>query len=356
MRTLALPFLAATLVASPHLLAQDLTVHSTSDVHFYGALGKVISFASRFGGGDKEDNKNTTTYIAGHRLRTDNGSSATIIDLDAGRITSIDNKAKSYYSLTFAEMAQMAKQMEDSMRVAMQRAKAQPKQPDQKGDVKIDYQVAVDRPGEKADIAGSPAERLFMTITMKADVTPEGEPTQEAGKMVFFVDEWIAKDAPQVAAMKEFTKAYADKVGSAFRQEARGTQQAFAFNPQLKQGFEAAAKERAKVPGVPMRSTTYVVFVPANMEFDRNLALNATPVAAPTTEEKKGGLRGMMRSIKKAAEEADKNGEGRTQQPKQGTMMSVTTEVQSVDKGRIDPAMFAPPAGYKEMKPQMMGR
>ena len=361
MRTLTRSSLAVAIaLSSTSLAAQDVTVHGRSDAHYYGAFGKIMSFAARFGGGDRDADKSTTTYLSGHKLRTDNARSSTIVDVEAGRLTSIDHKEKTFTSFTFDEMAAIAKRMQDSMQVAMQRAKEQakeqPKSPNQKGDVKLEYKLSVDRPGDRSKIAGYDAERLFMTITMQADVTPEGEKTQEAGKMVFFTDEWISKDAAQVAAMKEFTRAYAQKVGSAFREETRSMQAAFNTNPQLKEGFEAAAKERAKLPGVPLRTTTYVVFVPAGLEFDRQLALNDVAASPkPDSSEKKGGggLRGMMRGLQKAAEEANKKSDKPAAPPKQGTMMSVTTEVQSVETGRIDAAIFSPPAGYREIKPQL---
>ncbi len=337
------------------LRAQDVTVHSTSDVRFHGALGKVIGFAARFGGGNSDADKTSTTYLSGHKMRTDNGRTSMIFDVDAERLTSIDNKDKTFTSMTFAEMAAAMQRMQDSMKVAAQREKERAKPSDEKGEVKLDFKVSVDRPGDKATIAGYPTERLFMTITTRADVTPEGEKTQEAGTMVFLMDEWISKDAAQVAAMKEFSKAYAAKMGKAFRDEARSLQAAFATNPQIKQGFEAAAAERAKLPGVALRSTTYVVFVPAGMEFDRQRALGDVAAApADNPEEKKGGgFRGMVRGIKKAAEEANKKGNAPAEPPKQGTMMTVSTEVQSVEKGRIDAATFAPPAGYREIKPRL---
>lgn len=351
--TLALAIAIAPLPST--VAAQDVTVHATTDTRFYGALGKMMSFAARMGGGGKDADKASTTYMSGHRMRTDNALGAVIFDVDAGRMIMVDHKEKSYTSMTFAEMAEMASRAQDSMKVAVEKAKAQEKDPAAKGDVKMDYKVSVDRPGDKSKIAGYDAERLFMTITMRADVTPEGEKTQEAGKMIFFIDEWISKDAAQVAAMKEFSRAYGEKVGKAFREEARSMQAAFASNPQIKEGVEAAARERAKLPGVSLRSTSYVVFVPADMEFDRKLALSDGASAPAATEEKKsgGGLRGMMRGIQKAAEEANKSGDKPAAPPKQSTMLSATTEVESVDKGAVNGSMFAPPAGYREKKVKM---
>ena len=63
------------------------------------------------------------------------------------------------------------------------------------------------------------------------------------------------------------------KAGDAYRAQASGLQAVFASDTRIKDGFDAAAKELAKMQGIALSSTTYVTLVPANMTFDRNLAL-----------------------------------------------------------------------------------
>lgn len=354
---LATALAAAAPLTTSALSAQDVTVHSTSTVRFYGGFGKLMSMAARFGGKNLNEPIAGTTYISGHKMRSDNGDNAAIIDLDAGRWINIDNKAKTYTSMTFEEMSAMLHNMADSIKAGSREAAAKEKSSDAKGDVDLKYQVKVDRPGEHAKIAGADAERVFMTITTTANVTPEGEKTQEAGSMVFFVDEWVSKDAAQVAAMREFQKLYVQKLGQEFQGTVKSLDAAFSANPQMREGFEAAAKERAKVPGVSVRSTTYVAFVPAGMTFDRQLALNdgASAAPAPEPEQKKGGgLRGMMNRVKQMSEEAKKQENAPASPPKQATMSTVKTEVDRIETGRVDPSLFAPPAGYKEVQMQRM--
>lgn len=355
MRTLARSvfsaFVVASVIVAPAIAAQDVTVHTASTVRFLGGFGRIMSIAARFGGQKLNEPVAGATYISGHKMRTETGNDASIVDLDAERITTIDNKAKTYTTMTFAEMAAMLHTMGDSLKAATNQAAADGKKSGEKGDVDMKWQVKVDRPGERTKIAGADAERVFMTITTTANVTPEGEKTQEAGSMVFLVDEWVSKDAAQAAAMKEFERVYVQKLGREFQSTAKSLDAAFSANPQMKEGFIAAAKERQKVGGVSLRSTTYVSFVPANMTFDRQLALNeqaAAPAAEP--EEKKGGLRGMMKGLKKMADDASKNEGKPAGPPKQSTMMTVKTEVDRIETGRVDPAMFAPPAGYKEVQ------
>ena len=354
-------FLAATLLPSL-LAAQGVVVQSASDVHFFGSLGTMVGIAAKLGGAQMHEVQGTTS-IAGHKMRVESENAATIIDADAGRFTHIDHKQKTYTSMTFADMATAMQQATQSARQSAQQAKAEqakdPKAP--KGDVTVNYKVAVDRPGEHAKIAGYDAERVFLTITMEAEATPEGQKTEQVGSMVFLLDQWRSKDAPQIAAIEEFQRAYAQKVGQTFRPTVEGIQAAFSADPRIKTGFEAAGKEMAKVPGVALRSVTYVAGVPAGMTFDRQLVLNDAGAAATADNAKKddapksGGFRGLMGALKSAAQDANKKpADNKTAEtPKQGTMMSVTDEVKTITRGAVPPTTFDVPAGYRDVTPKI---
>ena len=113
-------------------------------------------------------------------------------------------------------------------------------------------------------------------------------------------------------------------------------------------GFAALARERQKIQGAALRSTTFVAFVPANMTFDRQLALNdvASTPAAAEGEKKGGGVRGMMGRLQKMADEASKKED---RPASQMTMMTVKSEVGEISRSRVDAALFSPPAGYREV-------
>ncbi len=353
MRTTVRRVVIAAAMAWPTTLpAQDVTVESVVDTRFYGALGKVIGIAARFGGANLHDVP-TTTMVSKHKMRTENDNSATVIDVDAGQWMEVDHKRKSYTTMTFADMAAAVDEAARSAKASREKSAADnAKNPDAaKGDMNLKYAVAVDRTGEHQRIAGYDAERVFITIAVEGEVTPEGEKTQQAGSLVMLLDQWMTKSAPQIAAMEEFYKAFATKSGQTFRKQADNMQAAFQADPRLKEGMEAAAKELKKVSGVAMRSTTYAVLLPAGMKFDRKLTLNDVAVATPaaTAEKPKRGLRGMMGAVKAAAEEAaSKSSDSKAPEPmKQTTLLAVTDEVKSISTGAVPTSMFAPPAGYK---------
>ena len=174
----------------------------------------------------------------------------------------------------------------------------------------------------------------------------------------------MSKDAPQIAAMEDFQRAYAQKVGQTFRPPMQSLQAAFSSDPRIKEGFEASAKELQKVSGVSLRSMTYAVAVPAGMTFDRQLVLTgaATAAAADSTAKKddkpkSGGFRGLMGAIKSAAEDANKSSTDKNAPPpqaKQGTLLSVNDEVKTITRGAVPPETFDVPAGYREVKPRAL--
>jgi len=366
MRTPRLVLLAAAIVLPSVMPAQGVTVQNTTNVRFYGALGTFVRMAARMGGAKMSDIQ-STTVVAGHKLRTESENTATIIDVDGGRFTTIDNKQKTYTTMTFAEMAAAMEQAAQSMRQSAQQREAEQakaakdakaSKPD-KSDVTFRYKVAADRPGQREKIAGYDAERVFLTITIEADTAAEGQKPEQAGSLVLLLDSWRSTDAPQLAAMQEFQRAYAQKVGETFRPPVDALKSAYSFDPRIKEGFAAAAKEMAKVPGVPLRSVTYVAAVPATMTFDRQLVLADAGAAPPADAAKKddapkkGGFRGLFGAIKNAAEEASKQSadkSGKADEQKQVTLLSVSEEAQSITRGAVPPGTFDPPAGYREIK------
>jgi hypothetical protein len=356
--------LLALAVLPTSLLAQGLTIHSVNDVRFQGALGAIASMAAKFSGTNMHDMP-TTMYVSGHKLRTESGNTATIIDADAGRITNIDNKQKTYSSMTFDEMAEIMRRAQQSAKENNARSTSGPKQQSKdskpEGEMKFKYKVETDRPGQREKIAGYDADRMFLTITIEGEATPEGGQTEQVGSLVFLLDQWMSKDAPQTQAMAEFQRAYAAKAGQAFRSQTQAVQAAFTADPRMKGGFDAAAKEMAKIQGTALRSVVYVSLVPPGMQFDRSLALNDAATAEKsdkaTPEEKpKGGFGGLMGKLKAAADEANKQQQQGSSKssapPKQGTLLTMKDEVQSITTGAVPADMFAPPAGYREIKPQ----
>ena len=341
--------------------AQGVVVQSTTDTHLMGGLGTLASFAARMGGGSMSDNHQTTT-VSAHKLKTESGNTATIIDADAGSFTTIDNNKKTYMTMTFAQMAAAMQQARQNMANQMNKSQDTPAAaPDApKSNMDMKYTVKVDRTGEHQKVAGYDAERVFLTISVEGTAKPDTGGSQKVGTIVLLVDQWLSKDAPQIAAMKDFQTAYMGNAGNAFQTQASGLQAAFASDPRIKDGFDAAAKELAKMQGISLSSTTYVTLVPPNMTFDRNLALgDAAADAAKKDDAPKSGSRfgGLMGALKSAAGKASQQSDDKstsTEPPKQATLMTLTDQVTSITQEAVPASVFAVPAGYREIQSPML--
>ncbi|MEO7041243.1 MAG: hypothetical protein ABI035_03175 [Gemmatimonadaceae bacterium] len=365
MRGLLRTSLVACVLVPSILSAQGVVVQSTTDTHLMGPLGALAGFAARMGGASMNDNHQTTT-ISGHKLKTESGNTATIIDADAGSFTSIDNKQKTYTTMTFAQLAAAMQQARQKMAAQMNKPQDSPATDPNapKNNIDLKYSVKVDPTGEHQKVAGYDAEHVFLTISVEGAAKPDnGGSQQQVGTIVLLIDQWLSKDAPQIAAMKDFQKAYMGKAGDAFRAQASGLQAVFASDPRIKDGMDAAAKELAKMQGISLRSTTYVTLVPPNMAFDRNLALgdasaaaaaDANTASAPKSGGRFGGLMGAIKSAAAKASEQPANNSTSTEPPKQATLMTLTDQVTSITPGAVPASAFAVPAGYREIQSPML--
>jgi hypothetical protein len=362
--------LALILLGPTGLWGQGLTVESVVDTRFEGALGSVMGLASRMAGTNLR-NIATTTYLEGHRMRVDSALSGSIFDLDAERVIQIDHKQKTYTSTTFAEMRQAFERAQASAEESRAKQKAKKgAAAEPKGDIKVKARVTVERPGQRERIAGYDTERVFVTILLEAEATPEGQRTEQVGTMVLLMDQWISSNAPQVSAFTEFYRLFSEKLGREFRSQLQGLQAVFAMYPSLAEGMEAAAQEMQKIKGIPLRSAMHFVLVPPNMAFDRQLALDratasaaaaaATPAEPAESAQKKksGGFGGFMKKLGTVAAEAGKKmgksgqSESASAPPQQSTLVVMTDEVKSITTGAVAAAMFAPPGDYREVRPR----
>jgi hypothetical protein len=320
---------AALALAATPLTAQEFTIQSATTFK----MGGVLGFAARMGGMPKETFE--TTYLSGHKLRTDNKDSGTIIDADAGVFTMINKKDKWYTTMSFDQMAAMMKQAQAQAKASQQQAQAEAaKNKKENGDVEVKYSAKVDVTGKQEQIAGFNAKQALLTLSADASARPEGEKDmQQAGSLVVLVDMWNTEAAPHAQAMKSFQDAYAKKAASELGSGARGMEALYASYPGMKEAMEAAAKEMKKVPGISVRTATYIVLVPPDKKFDRELAMSGGKADDEKKEEKKGGFGkalGGLLAPKKQEEQS-----GQQAEAKQSNVMVVTNEVREVKRMRL---------------------
>jgi hypothetical protein len=324
--------------------AQDVQYRTTSKVEMKGALGAIAKIASKFGGGGTGDAVQTTS-IKGARMRTDDGDqSSVIVDLDKSSFTMLDHRRKTYTVVTVAQMAQALDSLSKAMAPAQAAAQPQPAAGDGgRADVKFDLKV--DPTGEKKPVAGADAERTWITLTTDVAYTPEGETkAEDAGRIVMFVDQWNSKDHPAWKAMQEFQR----KTPAMFEQQGSRSSAALAGQPGMTAAMAKAAEEASKIEGLDMLSTTYMVMVAPDKQFDRTLAMSEKPVeekkgpsASDVAKSALGGILGRKKQEEKPAQEEPP--------PDQVTLVVVTQQVTDVSTASLPASLFEVPAGYREV-------
>ena len=109
----------------------------------------------------------STHYITADRMRMAGGDSDTIVDLEAGKITNIDHKKKSYYETTFEELQQFLAEMNEVL-------ESNPMMETMLGKAK---DVQVQKTAETRDILGHTCTKYVLSMGEKFKetlwVTPE---------------------------------------------------------------------------------------------------------------------------------------------------------------------------------------
>jgi hypothetical protein len=335
----------------------------------YTETSKVEAFMSLPGMGAPI---HSTTSVAGGRVRTDTDDQSTIMDYVDGRMTEIDHKAKTYWSLTFAEMMANAEAMmanaKAEMANAQQEAQAERQQAQQQ-EVKLDFDLKVDRLGDGGMVAGYPTQHVLVVLQAKAtSETPDPETGDEvSGTMVFATDMWVSKEFPGYQALQDAQMQAAKDLSPEMRKQMEQTAESSRDMMAGMQGIQGGgdgmqkmAEEMQKIDGTPLRSLTYQIMLPEGVEFDRDavLAMADKPIpsfslgAAMKQGVKEGvknaisgglgGLLGRKKEEPKPAEQAE---------PAQAILMRFTTTVEDVSTAALPESTFRPDASYKEVQP-----
>lgn len=166
-----------------------------------------------------------SVYIKGSKMARIGSANASIIDLNAGTITTINNERHTYSTQTF-----------DEMRARMQEAQQRMNHGQPVADTQFD--VKVDRTGQTRTIDGRDATETVLTLTAKSDGAK--------GQMVVKVVSWLVSAD---AAMHE--------AGDFYKKLAQQFAYAFAGSPGLGSagsGIAAAYREMMKLDGYPLLS------------------------------------------------------------------------------------------------------
>jgi len=319
----------------------DFKTSSTTKLTFKGALGTMMKMV----GGNKPTT--STQYIQGHKSRQDNIddegkiTTSSIIDLDREVMINIDHKKKEYTEMTFAEWRDMFKGLGE-------KAKTAPDQPKSETDVKISFDVKVDRTGEKKNIAGYETEKVILTLTAKGEAQDTKSAETGKGGMIVRSTNWLAGKVKGYEEVQAFYLAFAEKLGMmSSGGPAQMIESLSKMNPQLAEAMKKLEHEGKKLQGVALMTETV---------FETWAEPSEKQTQAPTAQAEEqqppksvGGLLGGLG--KKLGQKAAKKDDGASSDGRSVLMESVS-EVTSIGSTSVDAGLFAAPAGYKKKERQ----
>jgi hypothetical protein len=272
----------------------------------------------------------TTVSVKGNRMAHRTANHATVIDLDAQTITSIDLQKKTYSVMTFDDMKQTMDQAAQKMK---------------QNDTNVSFKVTAKSTGNTKPIGGFDTREMTVRMEMQATDQQSGQ----SGGMVIDMDLWLAPSMPGYQEVREFNRRMAAKLDWT-----PGSQMA-AGQTNVAKGMAAAYKEMGKLDGIP-------VFQTMTMN-GQSQPGSASAGSAPQGQQQQqqqqqasrpslaGALGGLALGRKKQQDDSSNASSGSGNSGAPPSLMESTTELSSFSADPVDDAQFAVPAGFKKVEP-----
>ncbi len=300
---------------------------STTATKFHGFLGSMMKMA---GGGNIPQNQ--TMYLQGDLQRTDHGNdkgellTSNIVDLNREVFINIDHKKKEYTEMTFAEWKAMFEKMK-----GQGSGKAEKPSKTDKSDVKVDFDVKVDRTNERQTIAGFNAQKAILTMKAKGEQQATADKSGGSGSMTIISNHWLVKDVAAYEEMTAFSRKFAEKLGMPFSQ---GGSQNFVqamsrMNPEMVKGMEKLAEEGKKLEGFAVKTET-------------SFEMDGSSTGGQQMPDLGGMLGGLGKKSNKPAQEGAAS--------EKNVLFESVTETLELKTGTLSPELFKVNAEYKKVE------
>lgn len=356
---------AASVTPTP-LEAQDISYTTVTKMEFGGTMGAMMRMVP-----DSQAETRRTTFMKGMLSRTDHGDLSIIMNGQGGAMTVINHDSKSYFTTTMGEMLARGQATRERATEMLGRRGGNPGQmPGSQmmmmgSEGGFEPRVSVERTGETMEIEGHTAERVLM-VTEMIPTSPETEQMVAAtGRQVLVSDSWYSTDLPGYEAIaslyEEMAEEYPGGVMEAFM--GQGGAEAFMANPIMKAMMEKGQDEMKGLEGLPVKTVTSFVNVPAGMDFDLEAVLaaadqpleagEAVSPGAMAMEAAKGAMGRRLGGLLGRKREEEKP----EAPPGPATQTITIRTVTLMEEIRTEPLsddLFLPPPDYTETKPDWM--
>ena len=244
----------------------------------------------------------TKYFFKGHKMMTDSGTTASILDFETQTITNLNKTQQTYSVMKFGDIGQMTKQADM--------------------DVKID----VKETGQTKVINGFKASEVVMTMEMDS-----AQMGQAGMKMQMEMDIWRSSDVPGAGELKDFYQ----RNGDIFRWLATGAGGAAG----MQKAMADMQRKLAAIGGVPVLQTIKAKAA-GGPQADQMQARMAQARAQMEAMIKQGGP-GAAAAQQALTRMNAMSGGG-------GSLFETTIESSDFSGGGIPDSTFAIPTGYKQ--------
>ena len=307
-------------LAAGHAQAEVKT-REKSQVKLEGMLGRM---AGMFGGKAMKEGVVSSTAVKGNRKATMSDVHGQIIDLVEEKVYDLDIQKKTYQVTTFEEIRRRMREAQEKAAKEAQKeqGKAEEQKPTgQEKEVEVDFDVK--ETGQKKSLAGYDAREVVMTITVRE----KGKTLDDAGGLVVTSGMWLGPEIPAMKEVAEFQMKYAKAIAPELSEISAEQMAAIvATYPMVKQGMDRLAREKTKLSGTPLASTTTFEGVKSQDQMAQEKQSSAG-----------GGLSGML-----ARKMMKKNTESQ-----RATIFTVNTEVLELST-TVPATDLDIPAGFKQ--------
>ena len=332
--------MAGILAVAALQLPADFTYRETTTITG-GAMLSMMKVVGVFSKQAREPVQSTVA-VKGDKMLHRSQQQATVIDLAAQTVTTIDTQRKTYTVMTFEEFRQMMEQMSQKMQ----------KSQDQGG--KMEFKVSAKDTGNTKEIAGYQTKELVLRMEMQATDQKSGQ----QGSMVISSDIWLA---PSVAGYQE-VRAFYTRMGEKLAFNPGGGM--FMSSPEASKNMGELYKEIGKLDGIPVLQTISMGGAgqpgsgdtSAQQGGGQQQQQQQPPAARPSLGGALGGALGGKFGLGKKKQQDDQASTGQpSQQQQQGTgnpgsLMEATTEMSGFSSDPVDDSTFAVPAGFKKVE------
>ena len=326
-------------------LPADFTYQETTTITG-GAMMSLMKVAGVFSKQAREPNQSTVS-VKGDKMVHRSQQHATVIDLGAQTVTTIDLQKKTYTVMTFDEFRQMMDQLSQKMH-----------QPQDQGG-QIEFKVTTKDTGNTKQIAGYATKEMVLRMEMQVTDQKSGQ----QGTMVITSDMWLA---PSIAGYEE-VRAFYTRMGEKLAFNPGGGM--FMSSPQASKNMSELYKEIGKLDGIPVLQTIGM----GGEGQPGSGGTAAQPGSGGQQQQQQqqpqgqqqqaqrsslggalgGALGGRLGLGRKKQQDDQSSAQQQSQQQgnsNPGSLMEATTEMSGFSAGPVDDSTFAVPSGFKKVE------